>query len=146
MDDNLLKKIIGGKLGDITRICNLISIRLDFEEQNNVFLHIQSFFRILKDGKVILSSEDMYKCGKNSDDENFVWDTPGKSLFDESIKEHTNDLVGTCIIDCKKIDSGDCIISFEKDIVFQILIDTVEFEEKYRVFDDTEAFVVNSPC
>ena len=145
MDDELLKKIIGTKLGDISRICDLISVRLDFEEQNNIFLHIQSFFRILKEGKVIVCSEDIYKCGKDSADENFAWDTPGKSLFDESIKEHTNNLIGTCVIDCKKMDSGDCIISFEKDIVFQILINTVEFEEKYRVFNDNEEFIVNSP-
>ena len=136
--------IVGGKIKKIHRVCDLITMEFETSNQQNVYVHIQSFFRIVKDNRVIISSEDMYRCGKNVDSNQFVWDTPGRSIFDQSLKENFDFIRTLRVIDVIKHPIGDITFCFEKNALIQILINTTEFEEKYRIFDDFETIIVNS--
>lgn len=141
---NILKKMVGGNIANISRACNLICIQIQTTQQDNIFLHIQSFLRILKGKKVILSSDDMYRCGTNGDIETFKWDIPGTSIFDDSLNNHYSSLSNAKIIKVCKHDTNDIDIIFEHDYLLQVLVDTCESEEKYRIFNDIECIVIDS--
>lgn len=141
MQGYLIKKIIGSKIASINRICDMVSVEFNSKENSTSYLHIQCFFRIKKGEKIVLSSEDMYRKGLKCKPEEFEWDIPGNSLFDESIAAFHNELISKTILDITISKTKDVIISLENQIVLEILIDTVSDEEKYRFFDENEEFV-----
>ena len=143
MVDEWKTHLIGAKISEIHRICNLISFHFKLGEKFT-YLHVQSFFRILQNHKVIISSEDYYRCGKNGDEENFEWDRPGSSIFDDCVKEHLEKLRNAAVTELKESENGDLTINFENAICMQILIDTTETEEMYRIFDDINSTEVVS--
>ena len=136
--------IVGGKIKKINRVCDLITMEFKTSNQQNIYVHVQSFFRFIKDNRVIISSEDMYRCGKNIDSTQFVWDVPGQSIFDQSLKENFDFIRTLTVIDVIKHPTGDITFCFEKNALIQILINTAEFEENYRIFDDSETIIVSS--
>ena len=138
----MVKKLVGGKITGISRICNLISIEIS-KSNEKIFLHIQSFFRILKSDKIILSSEDIYKKGLVCNVDFFEWDVVGQSLFDEELNKNREMLFAGKILRIKMESNGDLSIFFEYGLTLQIFIDTINDEEKYRIFDQNNAFVVN---
>ena len=142
----IISNLIGGKLVNINRICDLTSIDIMLENGEFVFLHTQCFFRFIMKDKVLASSEDFYKCDKDYDDKNFEWDKPGKSLFDVSIKRLSNILFTPRILSAQKSTNGDLFIAFDNGLLFQVFIDTVENEEKYRLIKgDMHYIVCSSP-
>lgn len=144
MDEILLKRLIGGNIADISRICNLLSVQVNACNGKKINLHIQTFFRVLEKGKVIISSEDMYKCGKKCDPEKFNWDIPGESVFDDSLRQHRDKIFHAKILQMRTEYAGDVFLTLENEIYVQFLIDTAESEEKYRVFDDEQCMVISS--
>ena len=136
--------IIGSKILKISRVCDLASIQFLNCHEMVVTLNIQCFFRVLKNNKVLICSEDMYRCDSAYECETFEWDIPGKSVYDQAVNKHIKELTNIVVVDCKQNTSGDISIMFENDIVLQIIIDTTMSEEKYRIFNDNDCFVVNS--
>ncbi len=143
MVENLLTQIIGGKINNISRVCDLICIEIS-NNNKNIFIHIQSFFRILKNNKVIISGEDIYRCKKDINPDNFNWDIPGDSIFDEAVKNYYSILTNSQIIEAEKNITGDLYILLENNLFLQIIVDTSESEEKYRVFDDFQSFIMKN--
>ena len=82
------------------------------------------FFRIIKNNKVIISSEDMYHCSDKYDCEVFNLDVPGESVFDESLSKHYDDLSSCAIIQADINEVGDLEISFENNFLLQVYIST----------------------
>lgn len=141
MKRELVKALMQSKIIDISRVCNLICIQFLTIEEKIISLHIQSLFRVIKNARILLSSEDIYRCGKKCKPELFEWDTPGDSIFDEcliDIKEqfHQGKLVKT-----KFTKIGDVYLLFDTGIILQIVVDTTCFEEKYRIFDEKRLFI-----
>ena len=135
--------IIGSKISKISRVCDLVSIQFSTCNKMIVTLNIQCFFRVLKNNKVLICSEDMYRCASAFEQESFEWDIPGKSVYDQTVKKHIKELTNLVVVDCKQNDSGDISIMFEDDNVLQIFVDTTMSEEKYRIFNDNDCFVVS---
>ena len=134
MYQKLSKSILGGKISNISRVCDLVCIQI--ETCNEVVcIHIQSFFRFLKNGNVVISSNDIYNCSDKFNDEDFEWDVPGKSVFDESLNLYKKDLFNISILKIKRNRAGDLKIIFQHGYVLEILIDTIKNEEKYRIFN-----------
>ena len=119
----------------------MLSLEIGEKNHANFFLHIQSFFRFLKKDRLLISSEDMYRCGKKCIPERFRWDEPGNSLFDEALDTNIDIITGSKIKKIVKEANGDLTIVFENSLSLQILIDTIESEEKYRIFNSEEEFV-----
>ena len=140
----ILKNFIGGRIINISRICNLLSIRMILSDNHTISLHVQSFFRIMKRNKVVVSSEDMYRCSEKISSETFEWDVPGNSIFDETLQKYHEELVNSNILQVRKSKNGDLLLVLENGIVLQILIDTAVSEEKYRIFDENFSVIVNS--
>ena len=88
MNKALLNKIIEGQIVNISRSCNLISIQIRSKNGKQLAIHIQSFFRIINKTVVLISSEDIYRPSLKYQDEDFDWDIPGKSIFDETIQKY----------------------------------------------------------
>lgn len=137
-------KLRGGKISKISRSCNLISIQVKGKDEEEIFLHIQSFFRILKNRKILVSSDDIYRCGEKCSAENFVWDTPGNSVFDEVLQTYITQICNVKILQVKQEESNDLIITLEDGWMLQILIDTTISEEKYRIFNQKRNIVIYS--
>ena len=140
----MLKQLIGKKISGINRVCDLVCLQFGSENEKDISLHIQSFFRFVKNGKVLICSDDMCRCDPACDQELFEWDVPGNSVYDASIKANRDILFNSKVLSANTNLVGDLIIVFEHDIELQILIDTVESEEKYRIFNDCDEFVKES--
>ena len=140
----LFDELLGSKIFQISRVCDLVSMQLTTQKGNELCLHIQSFFRIIKDRDVIISSEDMYRCASSSNCESFEWDVPGNSIYDQALEKIREDLYNAAIVEYNRNDIGDMSITFENNLILQILVDTTESEEKYRIFNDTDCDIVNS--
>ena len=137
-------KIIDGNISSINRICNMVCIEFTTKVGSQIYFHIQSFFRVKRGQKIIICSEDMYRRGQNSIKENFEWDIPGLSVYDDSVEYYLDLLTSSRITNVTKNDSGDLAISLENDLNMEILVDTTVTEEKYRLFDEAQEFVVES--
>ena len=142
MDRELFNRIIGGRITSINRICNLISIQISKAEMQSTFLHIQCFFRILKEDKIIICSEDMYRPKKQNSD--FAWDIPGDSLFDYAMEKCEAELLSSDITGIHKNQTGDLEIIFRNGYLLQAFVDTVESEEKYRIFNEKSEVIIES--
>ena len=136
----LFDKIIEGKIISVSRICNLISIRIKSKSEEFVSLHIQSFFRITNSTRVLVSSEDIYRPNSEHQEE-FNWDVPGESIFDESINKYKKDLLQAKIQQVLVKITGDIDIFLDNGFIIQIIIDTTISSEKYRIFDEMKEFV-----
>ena len=145
MNENYLNNFLGGRIASLSRACDMVCIGFNLSNSNEIYIHIQSFFRILKDNMIIVSSQDMCRRGSNcKDNEEFNWDVPGQTRYDDSLNEHIGTLIGSVVVDVKQETNGDLVLFFNNDVVLQIFIDTVEIEEKYRIFSDTDGIVVDS--
>ena len=86
----------------------------------------------------------MYRCGKDASEDQFNWDEPGKSRFDDAVKDNLDMISKSKITKVEKNNIGDVNIQFENHLELHIIIDTVLSEEKYRVFNDDEHVVFES--
>ena len=141
MNKLLLNKIIEGQIVNISRICNLISIQIHSKNGEQLAIHIQSFFRIINKNVVLISSEDIYRPSLKYQDEDFDWDIPGKSIFDETIQKYKTNLLNAKINQVTFSITGDMAIVLDNDYIIQIIVDTTISSEKYRIFDETDEFV-----
>ena len=140
---NIFEKLVGGKISKICRVCDMISIEIVFERVEPIYIHVQSFLRILDHQKIIVCSEDIYRCSEKHHAQDFCWDIPGQSVFDEVLKEYIDILSSASILNAYMEPPGDLIICCSGDVCIQILINSVTYEEKYRIFNNSREFVFN---
>ena len=140
----ILDKLINCRIAEISRVCDLICIRFISPNKKEISLHVQSFLRFLNGDKILVCSDDMYRCLDGYDSESFEWDVPGKSVYDLSLKNSGVVDANSTVIKCEKNSAGDLKIIFSDGMILQIIVNTVEKEEKYRIFDNTETFVLES--
>ena len=137
----IFKYIVGGKISQISRVCNLICISIE-SCGISTHLHIQTFFRVLHNGKVVISSEDIYKSDGETSPDCFSWDVPGNSLFDKSLLINQGKWFDKKITDVQRKRNKDLKIVFDDKYVLEIFVDTVSLEEKYRIFNDYNEGIV----
>lgn len=114
--------------------------KLDLRETvtSKFAVHIDGFFRITHQGKIVLSKDDMFRPNSqvqnnDFDDDDFEWDAEGNNKFDEQ-KNSLNDidlLVKDIIIN----EIGDLKIVLSNDFCIEVFIDTNEDEECWRFFE-----------
>ena len=144
MAKKLINALIQSQIVNISRICDLICVQFETTNRERVFLHIQSFFRIIKGKKIILCSEDMYKCGKKADQKLFEWDIPGDSIFDENLIDKMGLICQCKLLGVRFAKNGDMVLSFDNDMTIQVMMDTTCIEEKYRIFDEKVEIIKKS--
>lgn len=144
MENSLFAEFIGKKISNISRVCDLVCIEFKSSDQETVSLHIQSFFRFIKNNKVFICSDDMCRCDSQYENEEFEWDVPGKSVYDKSIIKHYDMICDSAVLQINQNSLGDLTIAFENDIALQIFVDTTETEEKYRIINQYDHIVFNS--
>ena len=103
------------------------------------YLHTQTLTRVIHKSKVILSSYDMCKCGKEEKSEDFKWwETVTDSVYDITLKQITPLLLKSRILKVCPKKTMDLFIYLENDLCLQVLNSTVEECELYRIFDNHE--------
>ena len=140
----VLEKLTGGYIINIYRICDLCGFTVSLPDNEEIDIHIQTFFRIVKNGNVIVASPDMFRPSDDCDEDSFEWDIPGNSLYDASIATNLEIIKRSKIVDVKAF-KKDFFIYLENGISLEFYSDTVELgEEKLRVFSSEEEFVIES--
>jgi hypothetical protein len=135
------KILIGFRLNFIKR--QLDVIMLDFEDGHGekVFVHIQCFFRAIRKGEILFSSSDMYQSISQDSEFNFDWTEPGTTVFDESLIRHQRSFENTVVTKTDWI-GKDFEIHLSSDIILQVMIDSVQNEEMYRLFNEKQEILV----
>ena len=144
MKQELINKIIGGHITHISRVCDMISFGISSSNNEHIYLHVQSFLRILNNTTILASTEDLYKPHSCVSEENFEWDVPGNSAYDESIKKIETKLFNSTITEFNINEIGDVNILLDNNFKIEILIDTTISLEKYRISDKVNDFVFYS--
>lgn len=156
-----LNVLISQPLTDIGRAGNLLW--LSFGEQISIIdrkgnerlvrkyaLHIQCTWRLIKDKKIILASQDFYFPRTDWKGEEFDWDVPGSNLFDEK-REKLKDffILSNPIITKIFVDSlGDLKVYFTSSIRLDVFADNSNGGEVWRFIQyglnskNSEHFVV----
>ncbi len=138
LTNELEKKLIGSKLNWIKRSCDLVMFDFTCINQEKVNLHTQCFLRILDNGKLIISSNDLYRRGKNSK-KKFKWDKPGTTLFEDNLDLYQSKIYSKFVVEINLINS-DVTINFEDGLKLELIVDTTETEEKYRFFSKDDVY------
>lgn len=137
MKYNLYKTMVGGHITSMNRAtCNLICIGIDLPDHTFVRFHIQTLMRIVYKSKVILSSEDMYVCGFEGENNDFQWDKPGDSLFDLTLEQISPLLLKSTISKVCPKKTMDLFVYLENGLCLQVLNYSVRDVERYRIYDD----------
>lgn len=145
MEENNIKSlIVGAEIRWIKRICNLIMFDLLDKSGNELSLHIECFMKVLKDNKIIVSTNDIYIPGKLYKKRKFKFDKPGASLFDETLNANLKDIKRK-IADVQ-IQNNDMQISLENDIIIKIIPDTTIEGEAYILYTSGKTlFAADNP-
>ncbi len=137
-----LKMLCGAKIKDVKRTCDLIMLTIVKDEQE-IFFHATCFLRIYNSKKLLLCSNDLYKRG-NKAEEDFEWDIPGSSLFDDCVDVNGEYFLDIAISDVK-ISYDKFIIKLVNEVVIEAIPDTVAYDdytEAYRLFTLTEDLII----
>ena len=131
-------KLIGGMLNSISRVCGLIKLGFLSLNGETVCIHSQgSLLRVLKNNRLVLSSEDLFVPGAKYNAEKnqeFSCDYLDITLFDDELEQIINSIIGLRIISVKTI-VDDLYIVLESDYTVSILPNTLEKDtENYRIF------------
>ena len=128
-----MKRLINGKISNISRACNLICITIS-RETEEIEIHIQTFFRLIRKNKILLSYEELFEPADKRKSSSFEWDVPGTSLYDKHLEKHKKDLFSKSVINVIVNEIGDLSIEFEDGYKLQVLKDSMKKTENYRVF------------
>lgn len=101
-------------------------------------VHIDGFFRITHQGKIVLSKDDMFRPNSqipkdDFDEDNFEWDVSGNNKFDEQKKFFCD--IDLLVQDIIINEIGDLKIVLSNDFCIEVFIDTNEDEECWRFFE-----------
>ena len=136
----VLKELIGAKFTETNRICDLIGLTFETKEGKKIIFHVQCLIRILKEGKVLVSSEEMYFSAEKEKNSVFDW-TKDFSIYDACMKKERERLTKLKIVKIENMKQGDIFFYFEKGYCLQIIVNRTHNEEKYRVMKDNEHYV-----
>ena len=128
-----MNRLIGGKISNISRACDLICITIT-SGVDEIELHIQTFFRLLKKDKILLSHEELFEPADKRKCKSFEWDIPGSSLYDKHLEMFKGNLFTKSITNVNVNKTGDCILEFQDGYSLEILRVSNKKAENYRVF------------
>ncbi len=131
-----INKIVGVKSIKIGRVANLVWIAMKGTDGKDYALHLQTFFRICNDERILITDMDKYQqispAGENEDAN---WDIQGNNLFDKWCNEFNNQLSNNVVIKSVEInDFGDLRIIFSNSLVLSVFVDTTSDDECWRFF------------
>ncbi len=113
-------------------------LEFQYAEASKYAIHIDGFFRITYQGKIVLSKDDMFRPNsqmKNGgyNENGFEWDAEGNNKFDElkNILCDVDLLVENVIVN----ETGDLKIVLSNGYCIEVFIDTNEDEECWRFFE-----------
>lgn len=129
-------------------------VLLTFGEAGNpmgcVTLRIQSFFRLMENGRILMASSDMYQpseemwkmweqMGLEPDciPEDFRPDAPGVNRLDDYLLVLNGDLEGLTVRGAMLDQTGDVSLLFTSGATLQVMIDTAGGEECWRLMDES---------
>ncbi len=84
-------------------------------------LNIQCPWRILKHGKLILGSNDIFMPINDGFESEFDWSEIGGSVFDDRVEKIIRDLLPLKVILVCVDEIGDLKIAFEKEVIFEVM-------------------------
>ncbi len=103
-------------------------------------LHLQTQWRFLKDGKILLGSRDIYHPFSDDVGEDWDYNPHGRddcesSVFDVEKRNLQLLLTDTHVVDASVSSAGDIRIEFSNSIIFEVFIPASYQDEEWRLID-----------
>ncbi len=137
------EKLVNSKITYMRRMLDLVMIDfLRSDDERHIALHIQSFFRIYRGDKLLICSEDMSRKGRNAK-KRFHWTDVGTTLYDDEVEDNSDLITSVTVKSAELKNNNDLIINFSDGVRLEVLTDTLESEEKFRIFDSERDYFVS---
>jgi len=95
-----LESLIGCRITFFGRTLNSIRIWFQSSKEETIKLHIQCYFRIYENDRLLLSQDNLYSPSKSLKGRKlrkFKWSKPEQSLFDDGVSEYRSKLLASNI-------------------------------------------------
>ena len=136
--DTKLKSLYGAEWMIIGRASNMIWLGF-LKDDIDYALHVQSGFRVVQNGKILIADQDMYRPDpevENDPDFNwdeFDWNVKGENCFDKWVKLFRSELRGGIVEKIHISDCGDLKISLSNNMVIEVVNNSSD-DESWRFF------------
>lgn len=150
---NKLSILKDAKFDKIGRAINIVWIIFLGKDEKKYTLHLQSFFRICTQDKILITGQDKFYPTINIlesslyNRETYNYDIQGCNLFDEwVINQGTLLLNNSYIYNIEVNIFGDLILYLSNDLIISIFFDKININECFRFFElksKNKHFVVN---
>lgn len=146
----LLKELIGSRIVNISRACNLVMFAFLTKQKKDINIHAQCLLRLFDKNDLILTSESLYYPGKKYKKKlfkKFDWTMPESNVFDDIIDNYRNDISLGVVKEIIR-DNKDIKIILDNGFKLEILelvnkIEESDYKENYRIFEtDQEHYVM----
>lgn len=141
---NTIKVIEDAKIVDVKRNLNMIMFTF-LKSDKEYYLHIQSFFRLFDEERLVLTSEDLYYPSKRlnkKEKKRFKWSNPDSTFFDDLILMYKEKLRSSKVTEVLfHNEKNDFKIFLENNIKVEILCvvsnyDNPDLSENFRFFGE----------
>ena len=138
---NTLDILKNARFNRIGRCINMIWIIFSGKDGEEYAFDIQSFFRICRQDRILITGFDKYQPTKTIvsnplfKPETYDYDVQGDNLFDEWVINKGRDILSNSYIQKIELNNfGDLILYMSNDLVLTIFWDRTNINECWRVF------------
>lgn len=139
--DEIKALLKGATIASVKRTCDLVMFTFRLPDDREIYLHLTCFLLILYHNMRLACSNDMFVKGDQCRKRRFKWDSPGDSLFDESLSKGEAKLKGKKVILIDMCD-GALKIVLEDDVKLFVIPDSVKEKEFYRFFSPEVDYLI----
>lgn len=130
--EDLKELLYTAKITEIKRTCDLVMFTFLNSNEVKLHLHAVCFLRICKDGKILACTEDLFRRGEKAP-EDFSWDEPGTTLFEDCMLKHQSILYGIPLASWK-FQNFDFIMTLENGVQIELFANTAALDEEFYRF------------
>ena len=139
--DEIKALLKGATIASVKRTCDLVMFTFRLPDGREIYLHLTCFLLILYHNMRLACSNDMFVKGDQCRKRRFKWDSPGDSLFDESLAKEESKWKGKRVTLFDMYD-GTLRIVLEDNIKIFIIPDSTKEKEFYRLFSSEVDYLI----
>ena len=128
-------------IASVKRTCDLVMFTFLLPDGREIYLHLTCFLLILYHNMRLACSNDMFVKGDQCRKRRFKWDSPGDSLFDESLAKEELKWKGKRVISFDMYD-GTLRIVLEDNLRIFVIPDSAKEKEFYRLFSSEVDYLI----
>ena len=139
--DEIKALLKGATIASVKRTCDLVMFTFRLPDGRDIYLHLTCFLLILYHNMRLACSNDMFVKGDQCRKRRFKWDSPGDSLFDESLAKEESKWKGKRVTLFDMYD-GTLRIVLEDNLRIFVIPDSAKEKEFYRLFSSEVDYLI----